>query len=108
VTVVWRLLRDFERSGYDLEAFYEDGRVRSGRKVSGLTAEVKDWLVSQDTLESHKLLSLKQRLMVIKDRFNIDMSDWTLRQIYKSNDITYTKPMPTSSYWISRYKWLEK
>ena len=74
-TVIWRILRKFEYSDHDLDDFYSDGRIRSGRRIENLTKEVENWVVNQNTLTDQKLLSLPKRLEILKQRFNVEMSD---------------------------------
>ena len=72
---------------------------REGKKGI-LNPEQIEWVTSIDTLQSMVHLSLKQRAMIVRDRYQMRTFDaMTLRRHYIKNKVKYIRPNYT--YWKS-------
>ena len=69
-----------------------DGRtLNSGRRIAGLTPEIKEVILSNELLDQWKRYSIKTRVRVIRERFAVEFSPSALELLYKSHGVTWRK-----------------
>ena len=82
------IVRRYRMNGFSIEY----NKPRTGRRKTWVPPEILDYLQSQEVLEEHAYLSLKQRCTLIEDYFGIRMGPKMLRRIFSDLGISNSRP----------------
>ena len=83
---VQSVVRSFKRQQCRLEDF-TDGRTMKKTWLEDMDPRIKRELLRKDILQMWATKNLAQRVAMIKDEYNLDLSVWKLRRFYLTNGV---------------------
>ena len=92
-----QLLVRFKNCGCDVNEWLKPKTLKGRRRISGLTLELEKKLCHRDLLQEWAFYPLYIRVRLIRKKFGVQMSNFTLGKLYKKNNV---KPIPL---YISQY-----
>ena len=83
-----RIMRKYVASGFQVT----EGRPGAGRTVTHMPPDVRDLLLSKETLEEQLLFSLEKRCLWLQVAGEFNMTPSRLRRFYKFHGVHYMRP----------------